>query len=64
MCLLRKSSQSNRGEKVDGKASVSGIIARKETFIERLQGPETQTQIKQDFKFVSVRLKPFPSLGY
>ena len=41
--LLRQASQSDRGEEVDGKASVSGIISREKTFKERLQSPETQT---------------------
>lgn len=45
VCVLRQSSQSDGGEEVDGKASVSGIITRKETFEERLQSPETHTQL-------------------
>ena len=44
MCALRQASQSNRGEEVDGEASVSGIITRKKTFEERLQSPETHKQ--------------------
>lgn len=42
---LRESSQSNRSEEVDGEASVSGIITRKETFKERLQGPVTHAEV-------------------
>lgn len=40
---LRQSTQSNRGEEVNGKASVSGIVPRKKPFKEWLQSPETHT---------------------
>lgn len=44
MCVLRQSSQSNGGKEVDGEASVSGIITRKQSFKERLESPETHVQ--------------------